>query len=180
MLGSLIIACSNATLTGSNAAATSRLRCRLPGLLSANIALNCSKFSNGGTRAVTSSPSFCVKLLSINITLPALPTLNNSLINSLLLGRSSPVSLSTTRKGTKANCIPSGSLSYCIPTNFNLPSGVSVAKGKNNTSQVTCLLTKNFEPNLLSTSLIAFIISSKRLSNSWARPSTSRSVVPFC
>ena len=32
--------------------------------------LICSIFSNGGTMAVTSRASFCVRLLSINITLP--------------------------------------------------------------------------------------------------------------
>ena len=165
ILGSLIMACSNAVLTGSRAAETSRLRCRLPALLSANIALNCSKFSKGGTSAVTSNPSFCVRLLSINITLPARPTLSNCLINSLLLGRSSPVSPSTTRNGTRASCTPSGSLSYCMPTNFNLPSGVSVANGRNNTSQVTCLLVRKSDPSLLSTNLTAFIISSNKLSN---------------
>ena len=111
MLGSSIMAFSNATLTGANDASTSRLRCNEPVLLSANIDFSCSKFSNGGTKAVTSKPSSCVRLLSTNITLPDWPTLNNCLMNSLLLGKSSPVSPSTTRNGTRANCIPLGNLS---------------------------------------------------------------------
>ena len=40
---------------------------------------------------------------------PCLPRPVNSLINSAELGKSSPVSPSTTRNGTSASCTPSGS-----------------------------------------------------------------------
>ena len=53
--------------TGASNSFASRFCANLP---LDNKDLICSIFSNGGTIAVTSSASFCVRLLSINITLP--------------------------------------------------------------------------------------------------------------
>ena len=108
ILGSSMMAFSNAKATGCNAALTSAAWSRF---LLDNIAFICSMFSNGGTKAVTSNASFCVNELSMNITLPARPTPVNAFTASVVSGKSSPEVALVIRNGTRASCTPSGSLS---------------------------------------------------------------------
>ena len=80
------MAFSNASLTGCNCVSTfflsSKLARSLLPAVSDTILFNSSMFSNGGIIAVTSNASFCVRLLSINITLPCCPMPVNSFITS--------------------------------------------------------------------------------------------------